>query len=223
MQSKGNGNGATVPVAFRNAGVPANTNQLRAGFGAVTTAPPSGAATFDGRSLLKLDKRDGVWVFGAEAIQVEEEAVIAIDPNSFKHGVIAWDDGKPAGEFMAPVWEPKPAAPVGTPFKFDDQLSFEAVISNGEDKGTELIFKTTSLGGLEGIRKLGKEILSRLDQEDIVPLVRLAVDSYRHKQYGKIYKPVFNVASWATPAGAVTEPVAPVEEAPATRRRRPAR
>jgi hypothetical protein len=206
-----NGNNA-VSASFRNAGLPADLNALRKGMEQVA-ASASGAGAFDGRQLLKLDKGDGSWLYGAEGIEVEEGALIAVDPTSFQHGYILWEQSKVVAERMASVADPRPQG-AGS-----EQLAFNAVIATGADKGVELIFKTTAHGGKEAVRNLIRQIVERMAQTDtIVPLVELKNESYRHKEYGRIWKPIFAVAQWAALTGTVApkaEVEAEVEPAPA--------
>ena len=101
---------------------------------------------------------------------------------------------------------------------------------NGEDKGMDARFTTTSVGGKRSVQALAVAIKAQvdLDQTKPVPVIELSKEHYQHKSYGRIYTPVFAVKSWTVmndkPAQveAVVEAPAPVVEAPAplTRRRR---
>jgi len=60
-----------------------------------------------------------------------------------------------------------------------------------------------------------------------VPVVELRKEHYQHKQYGKIFAPIFNIVDWATMEGETTPAATEAEdefapEAPRRRSRRAA-
>lgn len=166
-------------------------------------------------NYLKLAKT-GVWTYGADEIDVEEGSEWAIDPNSFVTGFIAWepDDNKPAeklGEEMRPATDPpilrSDLPDVGAPWA--EQMGCQLMCLTGEDKGTRVSYATTSKGGLRAINTILGEVVGQLqagEGDSIVPVVDLAVDSYNHKRYGRIFTPVFKLNAWEslsnTPAAA---------------------
>jgi hypothetical protein len=180
-----------------------------------------------GTVILKMDKT-GHWVFGADQIEVEDDATWAINPYSFVHGFIAWGDGEVLGEKMASVTQPLPeldAAPAGAKRGWEMQIGMALKCRNGEDKDMEARFTTTSVGGKKAVQALGIAIATQVDKDPTkpVPVVRLKKDHYTHKSYGRIYTPVFEVIEWVGMDGAEAEPeVAAEEPAPAGRRRRAA-
>jgi len=102
----------------------------------------------------------------------------------------------------------------------------------GEDKGMEARYTTTSVGGKKGVQALAVAIATQVekDQDKPVPVVELGKEHYTHKSYGRIFTPVFKVLEWVGMDGeAPAEPnleiesafeeAAPVETAPARRRR----
>ena len=182
-----------------------------------------------GTVILKMDKT-GHWVFGADQTEVEDDSLWAINPFSFIHGFIAWGDGEVLGEKMVGVSEPLPeldGAPSGAKRGWETQIGMGLKCMNGEDKGMEARFTTTSVGGKRSVQALAVAIKAQvdLDQTKPVPVIELSKEHYQHKSYGRIYTPVFSVKSWTVmndkPAPVVEAP-APVVEAPAplTRRRR---
>lgn len=154
--------------------------------------------------LLRL-LRDGMWVYGAENIEPEEESQWAVNPFSFRHGYIAWHDSKVEGECMVPftqalpVKESLPDVTEGYSF----QMSVGLQCTSGEDEGTEVEFKTTSVGGKRALSELATKIAQQQQEGHaaVVPIVELAVDHYKHKTYGKIYTPVLKVVDWVTMDG----------------------
>lgn len=174
-----------------------------------------------GGVLLRLSKQ-GDWVYGAENVDMEDDATLAVNPMSMAHGWILWEDGSVAGENMVPITDARPDNPGRG---WSEQYSLGLKITNGEDAGVELVYKGTSLGLKKAFRKLIDAIDTQLSdgQEDYVPLIELGVDSYRHKQYGKIFTPELSIVGWMTMAGDVANEEAGAEapaKTPATRRRR---
>ena len=175
-------------------------SSLRTGLQNVqATIPDAG-----GKSLLRLG-RDGVWVYGQENIEVQPGSEWAFNPMSLKHGWIAWTDhrGRPnevAGEVMVPMTSLLPAydslQDVGWPW--DQQLSIELVCLTGEDEGTQVLYKTTSVGGSSEMKNLIASLMRQLDTdpEHPVPICTLETDSYTHRTYGKTFTPQFTIRAW---------------------------
>lgn len=181
--------------------------------------------------IIKMDKT-GHWVFGADQTEIEDDSLWAINPFSFVHGFIAWGDGEVLGEKMVSVSQPLPeldAAPPNAKKGWEAQVGLSMKCINGEDKGMEARYTTTSVGGKRSVQALAVAIATQVekDQSKPVPIVALKKEHYTHKSYGRIYTPVFDIQEWvsmdvdAAPADA-PKIEAPAEEAPAatTRRRR---
>ena len=182
--------------------------------------------------ILKMDKT-GHWVFGADQTEVEDDSTWAVNPFSFVHGFIAWGDGEVLGEKMVSVSQPLPeleAAPPMARKGWETQVGMSMKCLSGEDKGMEVRYTTTSVGGKRSVQALAVAIATQVDTDPKlpVPIVTLEKEHYSHKSYGRIYTPIFKIASWmsmtdeaGTPAeetavAAETEIAAPV----ATARRR---
>ena len=182
--------------------------------------------------ILKMDKT-GHWVFGADQTEVEDDSTWAVNPFSFVHGFIAWGDGEVLGEKMVSVSQPLPeleAAPPMARKGWETQVGMSMKCLSGEDKGMEVRYTTTSVGGKRSVQALAVAIATQVDTDPKlpVPIVLLEKEHYSHKSYGRIYTPIFKITSWmsmtdeaGTPAeetavAAETEAAAPV----ATARRR---
>ncbi len=179
-----------------------------------------------GSVILKMDK-GGHWIYGAEQTEVESDSTWAVNPFSFIHGYIAWGDGEVLGEMMVPVTEPKPELPPvphGAKKGWEVQVGMSLKCLSGPDKGLEVRYTTTSVGGKRAVNTLGVAIAAQCETTPgkPVPVVALKKDSYQHKSYGKIYTPVFEIQDWASMDGQTEEAEEAKEEAAPTRRRRSA-
>ena len=187
-----------------------------------------------GTVIIKMDKT-GHWVFGADQTEIESDSTWAVNPFSFVHGYIAWGDGEVLAEKMVSVSQPLPeleAAPPGAKKGWETQVGMSIKCLDGEDKGMEARYTTTSVGGKKGVQALAVAIATQVekDQDKPVPVVELGKEHYTHKSYGRIFTPVFKVLEWVGMDGeAPAEPnleiesafeeAALVEAAPARRRR----
>jgi len=180
-----------------------------------------------GVAIIKMDK-GGHWVFGAEQTEIEDESTWAVNPFSFVHGYIAWGDGEVLGEKMTSVAHPLPEldeAPPGAKKGWESQVGMSLKCVSGDDKGLEVRYTVTSVGGKRAVQTLAVALADQVDKDQTKPvaIVKLKKDHYQHKSYGKIYTPVFEIVEWVGMDGESTAaPEAAAEEAPAGRRRRAA-
>ena len=183
-----------------------------------------------GTVIIKMDKT-GHWVFGADQTEIESDSTWAVNPFSFVHGYIAWGDGEVLAEKMVSVSQPLPeleAAPPGAKKGWETQVGMSIKCLDGEDKGMEARYTTTSVGGKKGVQALAVAIATQVekDQDKPVPVVQLGKEHYTHKSYGRIFTPVFKVLEWVgmdgeAPAAEAPEALdAPEAEAAPARRRR---
>jgi hypothetical protein len=212
-----------MPLSFQNAGVPANVEDLAKALGTMSAGGEGGNA-LEGCDLLKLSQDGDGWVYGQDAIELEEGDYIAANPFSFEHGFISWNTKKNEimGEMMVPINHAPPNRDnlINTGFEWDEQLKFKAKIVRGDEHsiGVDLVFKTNSHGGKEAIRNLARLIVSCMGQnpEHFVPIVSLNHTHYYHKSWKKyIYKPVFNIVGWMDLDGNEAEDAPKTEKAPA--------
>lgn len=154
--------------------------------------------------------QDGNWVFGADNTEIAKgKDELAINPMSIKQGYVCWTDyGKDdkrgnavLGEMMFPLGAEVP--PVTEmpkhPFPWSEQYSFELRIMTGKHKGKQMLYKATSVGGLNMIKAIIDQIMQQLDGDEaqyFVPVVTLDVDHYQHKKWGKTYTPEMNIVDW---------------------------
>jgi hypothetical protein len=181
-----------------------------------------------GMAILKMDKT-GHWVFGADQTEIEEDSTWAVNPFSFVHGYIAWGEGDVLGEKMVPVAEPLPemdVPPPGAKRGWELQVGMSLKCLAGDDKGLEVTYNVTSVGGKRAVQKLALDIAAQVekDQSKPVAVVRLKKEHYTHKSYGRIYTPIFEIVSWIGLDGQADETPAsdPAADAAPVRRRRSA-
>jgi hypothetical protein len=158
---------------------------------------------YSGKPLLRLMK-SGEWVFGQENIEVQEGSRWCVNVMSLEHGWTCWVDNgsknKLAGEVMAPVNVPRPPKPApidGTEFK--EQRNMELKCLDGEDAGTEVLYKASSYGGLKASVKLMDEVYRQLarDPHHPCPVLELRSDTYPHSKWGQVVEPILVVVGWA--------------------------
>lgn len=157
---------------------------------------------------------DGEWVFGQDDNVVKPGTEAVINPLSIKHGYTCWtnrtrDEGKnenlaeemfrlndtvPMAHELPQHSDPKN----GKPCPWKDQMSVDIKFLDGKHKGVQVLYKASSVGGLNACRGLLDAILERLDldTEFVCPIVSFGNDSYKHKSYGKTYVPVLEIVGW---------------------------
>lgn len=208
-------------VKFGNSNLPAVAALSASLRAIVVDVGPSGCA------ILKMD-RTGHWIFGADATEVESEALWAVNPFSFTHGYIAWGEGDVLGEKMVSVQQPLPElepAPPGAKKGWEVQVGMSLNCLGGEDNGMEVRYSATSVGGKRALQTLANAIADRVEvnPDKPVPVVKLKKEHYQHKSYGRIFTPVFEIVDWVDLNGESDAPAAADEApapAPAGRRRR---
>jgi hypothetical protein len=208
-------------VAFKNANLP-SVQSLSTALRAMKSQ-----SNQMGSIILKMDK-GGHWVFGADQTEIEDGSRWAVNPFSFVHGFICWGDGEVLGEKMVAVTQPLPEvgeAPSQSKRGWEQQVGVSLKCITGEDKGIEVRFSTTSVGGKRAVQELAAALAEQVekDQNKPVPVIELGKSHYTHKSYGKIYTPEFTVKDWISlekepdqssldlePEPEVAEPEAPV-------------
>ena len=191
--------------------VPAMSNVAKA---LTDVARDAGQSLSDGgKPILKLNKGD--WCYGASNTDVEEGSEWAISPMTIKRGYVAWKDRKPFKSAMAGIGEAAiktsdledldgiehtTGQDKGKPVRWDECVAFDLLCITGEDKGTVVAYETTTYGG----RKAATEVIENMaraaaqDEHAIIPVVVLDKDSYQHKEYGKVFTPIFDIQEFVS-------------------------
>ena len=182
---------------------------LKTGLANVRTKLPEVA----GSPYLRLLK-DGDWVFGQEDNAVAKGTEAVINPLSIKHGYSAWTNRQPGegknenlGEIMVGLNAALPAMheleqkvdpQTGRPAPWKDQMSTDIKFLGGKHKGTQVMWKVSSVGGLNAAKGILDAILTKLDEGTsfVCPIVTLDSDSYKHTTYGKTYVPQIEIVGW---------------------------
>lgn len=168
-----------------------------------------------GKPLLRMLK-DGGWVFGASNEEVQEGSHWVVNVMSLTHGYNCWVEGagnaknELRGEVMVSVAEHMPPRPIpvdGYPYK--EQRAFEAKCLTGADAGTEVLHKTSSVGGLREMDGLLAKIQAKLQSPGGIdfpcPVIELKGSSYTHKKWGQIYNPIYEIVGWANMDGVMED------------------
>ena len=149
-----------------------------------------------------------MYAYGQEKTEPEEGSLWAVNVFSAEHGFISWGEGEVLGEVMVPLAQPRPVINElpDTGQKWDEQFGFQLQCLDGEDKGLEVVYKGTSMGYKQMFNTIMQAVQNQLSagSTEVIPVVTLDTDSYRHKAYGTVFKPQLNVHKW----------VAASEEAP---------
>lgn len=192
----------TKIVSFGSGAGLMSREQLGQVLNAAAAAIPAGNG---GKQFLKISDKDGAWTYGAEETVVEEDSLWAVNPLSFFHGYIAWHDAKVEGEVRLPVTRPLPPVAslqaVQAQHGWQDQFGFDLICITGEDAGIACEYKASSTGGKRAVGALTNAINAQyaINQDAIVPIVRLRDNKYYDKKYKKDqFPPVFEIVEWRT-------------------------
>lgn len=158
----------------------------------------------NGPQLLKMDRQNGSWSYGAEHHPVNADDLWAVNPYSFVHGYIAWSDsGTVVGEEMvsnlsSPSLPPVPSRPTpGASKGWQVQVGFSLKGISDNVKDVEARYFAVSAGGRKEVSKLLGAIVNRISVNPtlIVPVISLSHSFYMHqvKSHGKVFTPVFDV------------------------------
>jgi hypothetical protein len=163
-----------------------------------------------GDTLLRVDQNDGLFVFGPDNVEVEENSKWAVNPWSFKTGWVCWADRKMNGNKNEKLGEkmvdaanaiPEPDLPdawADKGGKWVAQISFELFCIDGEDTGQKVLYQNSSNGAIKAYEKMYDAVLDRPNLDCYFPIVVPEVSSYMNKGYNKrIYEPVFEIVDWA--------------------------
>ena len=193
----------TDVVAFQNAGLPVgNLGQ----FAKALATAQTNIALKGGEDFLKLSKRDGLWYYGASETEVQEGSMWAINPGSLRMGFMAWGKGQVLGKRLLPILA-GPAVDRSTlpnvGAEWTETVAMQLRCMSGEDIGKQVEYEQNSYGGKKAFAELLQAFQIQIgqDQVNIVPLVVMKSDSYDHKEFGRIYTPIFEIVKWVSLQG----------------------
>jgi hypothetical protein len=197
---------------------------------ALNNVDTSSVAGRSGLPMLQFKREgDGTWMYGQRQTVVEDNSRWAANPLSFQWGFIAFNDNKVAGERLVSVSLPKPEI-TELPDKGDAEWTEQWAVGmkclDGADAGTEVIYKPTTVGGIQAVAGLVDAVRDRLNggQHDgrVAPVCTLEKSSYQHGQYGRVWTPVLTIVDWMPldgPAPASEPPSSPPPPEQPRRRR----
>jgi hypothetical protein len=164
--------------------------------------------------MLKFSK--GEWVHGRDNLEMKEGLRLIAGANLIEVGWILWQEGRPMDVVMGRIGEgfvmPRrgelgflntlewPRSEMDSDYgKPRDPWQKASAMPLIDQNGTVYTFVTGSKGGEGALKELAKVYGKRMRQHpDELPIVTLAMDSYRHadKRLGKIWVPVFAISGW---------------------------
>jgi len=192
-------------VATTSAGLPAELTSMATGLAASINQAGEGST---GNDLYAKMGKDGIFVYGADNTEFEEDSRWALNPLGIYHGFVAWGDkshgteGQNLGEVLVPASQPMPVESDLPEVKgsWSKAVALQMRCVNGEDEGVQVLWKSNSYGGRKAYAALLGSVVTRINAGEaaIVPILECASDSYQHASYGKIYTPEFNIQEWVT-------------------------
>jgi hypothetical protein len=170
-----------------------------------------------GKPMLAFKREGGgLWMIGQKKTVPEDGSRWAVNPMSFKWGFIAFNDNhKVVGERLVPVSQPKPevAALPDVGFKWQEEWAVDLKCLDGADSGVEVIFKPTTVGGIQAvagaIEAVSDHIDSGMHDGKVSPVVNLEKSSYQHGLHGRVWTPLLAIVDWMPLSGPTTSPASP--------------
>lgn len=171
-------------------------------------------------SLLRFTK-SGDWIAGQEEEDIPEGAELIMGLNTLKRGWVKWKEQKPVDSRMGLVSEgfrPCNREELGdldeddweeddNGVKRDPWQDTMQVLLKDPESGEVYTYATASKSGKTALGEVSSVYGDRLqdgEDEQAMPVIRLASSFYKHKTYGRIMIPVFDLTDqWLVPP---TEP-----------------
>jgi hypothetical protein len=164
--------------------------------------------------MLKFSK--GEWVHGRDNLEMKDGLRLIAGASLIEVGWILWQEGRPMDVVMGRIGEgfvpPRrselgflntlewPRSEMDSDYgKPRDPWQKASAMPLVDEKGVVYTFVTGSKGGDSALKELAKIYGKRMRQHpDELPIVTLAMDSYRHadKRLGKIWVPLFAISGW---------------------------
>jgi hypothetical protein len=206
--------------------------------GALTSLQALGAtlnkvdvSSISGRSGLPMlqftREGDGRWSFGQRRTVVENKSRWAVNPTTFRWGYICFSDGnKVIGDRLVSVAQAKPniAELPDKGFEWQEQWAVNLKCLDGADAGMEVVYKPTTIGGIQAVTGLIEAVRDRLNGDEhggkVAPIVLLEKGSYTHSQHGKVWTPLLTIVDWMPLDGPAPAPAPAPTTVDQPRRRR---
>lgn len=148
----------------------------------------------------------GTWEIGASGEAPASDERFAVNPLSIQKGAICWKEGRPADEVMYAISDGEEidlaSLPDHGPYKKDgDGWSEQAAVGvRSLTTGTDIVLKGSSRGFLQMIYKMSGAFASQVKTEgikgDVIPIVMLTGEDYKHADYGKVFVPLMDIVAW---------------------------
>ena len=170
------------------------------------------AAAADSLTYLRFSKGD--FLYGGSDEEMDNETKFVADMHTMTTGWICWINGEKVDEISVPVLQGDPPPEEDLP---DHTAEYMDAAKDGwspqstfkirelEDLQRQFMFKGSSKGVSGACSTLCKEFITegrKRNDPTLCPVIVLEVDSYPHKQFGRIKFPVFKVVDWMTKAEA---------------------
>jgi hypothetical protein len=165
--------------------------------------------------LMQYKSRENTHSFGQRETIPEDDSRWAVDPTTFQWGYVSFSgtaNKPPLGEVLVSVGQPKPDVTElrDTGFPWQEQWAVQLKCISGVDAGTEVIFKSNTVGGIQAIAGLIDKVRDRLNAGEhggkIVAILKLVKDSYQHEEFGRVWYPVLEIIDWMSLDGPAPEP-----------------
>ncbi len=157
-----------------------------------------------------LSFRDGIWMYGADRVELCERSLWAVNPYSFKFGLMEWYNGEAGAELMVPAGVPYTVEDLSMQYcnpddpsqhRISPQISVDIKCVSGEEKNLQLTYKTSTKGGVDALNNLAQSIAGQgvADASLIVAVVNLTASHYMHRKHKRrTYVPVFKINNFTT-------------------------
>jgi hypothetical protein len=213
-----NDNGGQAVAPTLTGGALTSLAALGATLNKVDTSSISGRS---GHPMLQFTREgDGRWSFGQRRTVVENNSRWATNPTTFKWGFICFNDAnKVIGDRLVSVAQAKPnvAELPDLGFEWSEQWAVSLKCLDGADAGMEVVYKPTTVGGIQAVAGLIETVRDRLNAGEhggkVAPIVLLEKSSYAHSQYGKVWTPLLTIVDWMPLEGPAPAPT-PTTAAP---------
>lgn len=160
-----------------------------------------------GKVFLKF--KEGYYSYGSDSTEPQEGSKWVVNPWSMTHGWILFDNKfelieqrsvVPAAESLP--GKPENPSPEISKSGWQEQFSFSLMCLNGDDKGLEVLFNTSSTGGGKACKQLIAAFSTHVNndpdgEQKPLPVIELMADNYYNKTYRRtVYFPVFQIVDF---------------------------